>query len=55
MAKAKERKYYLGNSILTRYEYCKVFAINTVILAVWMDRKGCAFARLNKKGRSSLK
>lgn len=55
MAKAKERKYYPGNSILTRYKYCKVFAINSVILAVWMNRKGCASERLSEKGRRSLK
>lgn len=55
MAKAMERKYCLGNSIRTRYEYSKVFAISKVILAAWMDRKGCASERLNEKGRSSLK
>jgi len=55
MAKAMERKCYLSNSVLIRYEYCKLFVINRVILAVWMDRKGCAFERLNEKGRSSLK
>lgn len=55
MAKAKERKFYPGNSILTRYKYCKVFASNSVILAVWMNRKGCASERLSEKGRSSLK
>lgn len=39
MAKAMERKYCFGNSILTSYEYCKAFAISSVILAVWMARK----------------
>lgn len=52
---AKGRKYNLGKSILSRYENCKVFAINSVVLAVWTDRKGCAFERLNEKGRNSLK
>lgn len=52
---AKGRRYYLGKSILSRYENCKVFAINSAVLAVWMDRKGCAFERLNEKGRNSLK
>lgn len=44
MAKAMERK-SLDNSILTRYQYCKVSAINRGIFAVWMDRKGCVFLK----------